>query len=181
LNGDEALQRSDRDDDVEKLHLDHDREGAASSIDWGWWPSVIIIRRACRHHQPGVRCVPADQDRIPKTLHRRTDLQAALLADAAARCSARHVLLPGPEVPGTGWQAPASPTASSLPATATSQYLQAVEDAFGGDIDYAVLVKIYGAAPEGQRRYSPAVALGSQTCHREDPCRFRRSRPGIPR
>ena len=34
-------------------------------------------------------------------------------------------------------------------------YLEAVEGAFGSDIDYAMLVKIYGPAPEGQRRYSP--------------------------
>ena len=34
-------------------------------------------------------------------------------------------------------------------------YLEAVEEAFGFDIDYAMLVKVYGAAPEGQRRYSP--------------------------
>jgi IS1 family transposase len=40
-------------------------------------------------------------------------------------------------------------------------YLEAVEGAYGGDIDYAVLVKIYGAAPEGQRRYSPAVCTGA--------------------
>jgi IS1 family transposase len=40
-------------------------------------------------------------------------------------------------------------------------YLEAVEGAFGGDIDYAVLVKIYGAAPEGQRRYSPAICTGA--------------------
>jgi hypothetical protein len=41
-------------------------------------------------------------------------------------------------------------------------YLEAVEGAFGGDIDYATLVKIYGAAPEGQRRYSPAICTGAQ-------------------
>lgn len=41
-------------------------------------------------------------------------------------------------------------------------YLEAVEGAFGGDIDYAVLVKIYGAAPEGQRRYSPAICTGAK-------------------
>ena len=39
-------------------------------------------------------------------------------------------------------------------------YLSAVEDAFGADIDYAMLVKHYGDAPEGQRRYSPAVCTG---------------------
>ena len=42
-------------------------------------------------------------------------------------------------------------------------YLEAVEGAFGGDVDYAQLVKIYGAAPEGpQRRYSPADCIGAQ-------------------
>jgi IS1 family transposase len=40
-------------------------------------------------------------------------------------------------------------------------YLEAIEGAFGGDIDYAQLVKIYGPAPEGQRRYSPAVCTGA--------------------
>jgi IS1 family transposase len=40
-------------------------------------------------------------------------------------------------------------------------YLEAVEGAFGGDVDYATLIKIYGAAPEGQRRYSPAICTGA--------------------
>ena len=35
-------------------------------------------------------------------------------------------------------------------------YLDAVDGAFGFDVDYAMLVKIYGQAPEGQKRYSPA-------------------------
>lgn len=39
-------------------------------------------------------------------------------------------------------------------------YLEAVEEAFGDDIDYAMLVKIYGDAPEGQKRYSPAECTG---------------------
>ena len=40
-------------------------------------------------------------------------------------------------------------------------YLAAVEDAFGTDVDYATLVKLYGALDtEGQRRYSPAKCLG---------------------
>lgn len=42
-------------------------------------------------------------------------------------------------------------------------YLSAVEDAFGGDVDYAQLVKIYGAAPEGSEvRYSPADCIGCE-------------------
>ena len=39
-------------------------------------------------------------------------------------------------------------------------YLAAVEDAFGVDIDYAMLVKIYGSDPEAEKRYSPAKCLG---------------------
>jgi len=34
-------------------------------------------------------------------------------------------------------------------------YLQAIEGAFGLDVDYAMLVKIYGHEPEGEKRYSP--------------------------
>ncbi len=40
-------------------------------------------------------------------------------------------------------------------------YLEAVEGAFGSDIDYAMLVKVFGPGPEGQRRYSPAECIGS--------------------
>lgn len=40
-------------------------------------------------------------------------------------------------------------------------YLEAVEETFGADVDYAQLVKIYGAASEGQRRYSPAICTGA--------------------
>lgn len=40
-------------------------------------------------------------------------------------------------------------------------YLEAVEDAFGADIDYAMLQKIYGApSQDEQRRYSPARCIG---------------------
>src|SRR5256884_8345287 len=41
-------------------------------------------------------------------------------------------------------------------------YLEAVEGAFGGDIDYAMLVKLYGATPEGEKRYSPAECIGAR-------------------
>jgi IS1 family transposase len=41
-------------------------------------------------------------------------------------------------------------------------YLEAVEGAFGEDIDYAQLVKLYGAAPEGEHRYSPAECTGAR-------------------
>ena len=41
-------------------------------------------------------------------------------------------------------------------------YLKAVEGAFGADVDYAMLVKIYGSAPEGEKRYSPALCVGTR-------------------
>ena len=41
-------------------------------------------------------------------------------------------------------------------------YLEAVEDAFGADIDYAQLQKIYGAPSDAEmRRYSPAKCIGT--------------------
>jgi len=39
-------------------------------------------------------------------------------------------------------------------------YLNAVEDAFGSNVDYAQLQKIYGASVENETRYSPAVCIG---------------------
>ena len=40
-------------------------------------------------------------------------------------------------------------------------YLEAVEGAFGGDVDFAQLVKLYGDAPEKEKRYSPATCVGT--------------------
>jgi IS1 family transposase len=43
-------------------------------------------------------------------------------------------------------------------------HLDAVEGAFGCDVDYAMLVKLYGADPkEDERRYSPPTCLGCKT------------------
>jgi IS1 family transposase len=39
-------------------------------------------------------------------------------------------------------------------------YLDAVERAFGRDIDYAMLQKIYGSDSEDEKRYSPAKCIG---------------------
>jgi IS1 family transposase len=40
-------------------------------------------------------------------------------------------------------------------------YLVAVEEAFGGDVDYAQLVKMFGSAPENMKgKYSPAECTG---------------------
>jgi IS1 family transposase len=42
-------------------------------------------------------------------------------------------------------------------------YLEAIEGAFGGDVDYAVLHKVYGAVPESAKgRYSPAECIGCE-------------------
>lgn len=41
-------------------------------------------------------------------------------------------------------------------------YLVAVEKAFRGHVDYAMLVKIYGETSEGQKRYSPAECVGCE-------------------
>lgn len=42
-------------------------------------------------------------------------------------------------------------------------YLAAVDGAFGFDVDYAMLVKIYGASLESETRYSPATCIGCET------------------
>ncbi len=43
-------------------------------------------------------------------------------------------------------------------------YLEAVEGAFGGAVDYAQLVKLYGkpTGKDSERRYSPAVCTGAK-------------------
>lgn len=42
-------------------------------------------------------------------------------------------------------------------------YAEAVENAFGSEIDYAMLVKIYGASNDAESRYSPATCIGCRT------------------
>ncbi|MEY2509736.1 MAG: hypothetical protein QOE26_499 [Verrucomicrobiota bacterium] len=42
-------------------------------------------------------------------------------------------------------------------------YLSAVEDAFGAEIDYAMLQKVYGGTEQGpETRYSPAICMGAR-------------------
>lgn len=48
---------------------------------------------------------------------------------------------------------------------ATMMYLSAVDDAFGSEIDYAMVHKICRSASEGETRYSPAKCIG---CLSED-------------
>jgi IS1 family transposase len=40
-------------------------------------------------------------------------------------------------------------------------YLWAVEDAFGSEVDYAMLIKLYGQELESETRYSPAKCIGT--------------------
>jgi IS1 family transposase len=47
-----------------------------------------------------------------------------------------------------------------LTTDANKVYLDAVEGAFGGDVDYAKLIKIYGDGPPSAGRYSPAECTG---------------------
>lgn len=49
-----------------------------------------------------------------------------------------------------------------LTSDGNNAYLDAVSTAFGRNVDYSMLVKLYGQAPEGQRRYSPPVCIGTK-------------------
>jgi IS1 family transposase len=52
-------------------------------------------------------------------------------------------------------------TRVQLTTDAHRAYLEAVEEAFGAEIDYAMLIKLYGASPESAvGRYSPAECIG---------------------
>jgi IS1 family transposase len=42
-------------------------------------------------------------------------------------------------------------------------YLEAIDAAFGIDVDYAILVKIYGQPIESRARYSPPQIIGTET------------------
>ena len=62
-------------------------------------------------------------------------------------------------------------------------YLEAAEGAFGGDVDYAMLVKQYGNSPQGRdqsakARYSPGQCTGTHVIHvsgRPDPAHINTS------
>jgi len=41
-------------------------------------------------------------------------------------------------------------------------YVDAIDNAFGTDIDYAILNKLYGQEPEQEKRYSPAKCIGAE-------------------
>lgn len=43
-----------------------------------------------------------------------------------------------------------------------SSYLWAIENTFGADVDYAMIVKLYGQQPDGEKRYSPAQCISTR-------------------
>ena len=43
-----------------------------------------------------------------------------------------------------------------------ASYITAVEEAFGADVDYAMLIKFYGSDPNAERRFSPPVVLAEE-------------------
>ncbi len=84
----------------------------------------------------------ADTKLIPSWLvgSRDGDAASAFISDLASRLSNRV----------------------QLTSDGHSAYLNAVEGAFGADVDYAQLVKVYGATPESAKgRYSPAECVGA--------------------
>ena len=44
-------------------------------------------------------------------------------------------------------------------------YAEAVEGAFGMDVDYAMLIKLYGSPAAPETRYSPGVCIGTETVY----------------
>jgi IS1 family transposase len=83
----------------------------------------------------------ADTKLVPSWLVASRDAQSAteLMQDLAARCAQERV---------------------QITTDGHSMYLSAVEEGFGGRADYAMLVKIYGAPQEAEKRYSPAECIG---------------------
>jgi hypothetical protein len=46
---------------------------------------------------------------------------------------------------------------------ALKTYVNVIEDAFGSDVDFAQLRKVYSAPQENETRYSPAKCIGCTT------------------
>ena len=86
--------------------------------------------------------IDADTKLVPSFMVGRRDLQTAkiFIDDLAARLANRVQL-----------------TTDGL-----RVYLNAVEGAFGCDVDYAMLVKLYGNDADAETRYSPAECIGCQ-------------------
>src|SRR5438034_10682504 len=71
---------------------------------------------------------------------------------------------------GCGWQSTRKVrlfrhgcSVTVAPSDGHKVYVDAVEDAFGADIDYAMLVKMYTNDRTAETRYSPAECTGTRT------------------
>ena len=42
-------------------------------------------------------------------------------------------------------------------------YAEAIEGVFGFDVDYAMLIKLYGSPTQAETRYSPGVCIGTES------------------
>ena len=77
-----------------------------------------------------------------------------VISSAAATANARHWFIDD--------VANRLPIRVQLTSDGLKAYLEAVEGAFGADIDYAMLVKIYGASSDSAKgRYSPPECTGA--------------------
>jgi IS1 family transposase len=85
-------------------------------------------------------CIDADTKLVPSWMLGQRDLATArdFISDVASRLKNRV------QITADGHRA----------------YLQAIEDEFGSDVDFAQLQKIFGASQESEKRYSPAVCIG---------------------
>ena len=84
----------------------------------------------------------ADTKLVPSWLVGKRDMETAcvFLSDLASRLSNRV----------------------QLTSDGYNVYLQAVERTFGTNIDYAMLIKLYGTDPEQEKRYSPPKCIGTR-------------------
>ena len=89
------------------------------------------------------------------------------LIDADSRLIVSHMLgQRGAETANAFMQDVASRVTNRIQPTTDGHrvYADAVEDAFGSDIDYAMLVKLYGASNDSpESRYSPTTCIGCRT------------------
>lgn len=140
--------------------------------------------RACSaYHDENVRGVPAKRVQVDEiwsfTYAKQKNVSAALAAPEAAGDTWTWTAIDADSKLIVGWLVGgrdaeyanafvsdlASRLASRVQLTSDGHgaYLQAVEGAFGADVDYAQLVKIYGFAPENMKgRYSPAECTGAK-------------------
>jgi IS1 family transposase len=54
-------------------------------------------------------------------------------------------------------------TRTQLTTDGLKVYIDAVDSAFASDIDYAMLIKVYGSDPNAERRYAPPSIISSET------------------